>query len=447
METFDGAWVARHVAQTVDIWNACAWNKSTAAAAIEAPQYPADERLKREQAYDEALEAVENDLEVPAKNATERREGQNRIVRSFSRFSARALGLDGDAIDLLTNEFMPVGTTLARCARQFDPSLPMNDIIQAARNAWTACGLQPLLGAPVTLTSSIFGYSLLYPYSDNLLDNESISAAAKLKFSRRFRSRLRGEALQAEDDRERAVWALVAMIEAEYPRKDFPQAFDCLLAIHRAQENSLNQLHANGSAPPSESLRLSCAKGGTSVLADACLVHGSLDEAESRFAFEWGVLLQLGDDVQDVKDDLRRGSITLFSRAAAADQPLDALTIQLLNFSERVGNRLDKLPHGAPALKNLLKMSWRSLIIRAVADSHQFFSARFLSEAEKCSPFRFDFLRKRSARLAGREGLYTALFESLLEPTEEQTSPQADASASYRSPQEQRLQSPALSFL
>ena len=447
METFDGAWVGGQVAQTIDIWNACAWNKSAAAAAIEAPQYTADEQLRREQAYDEALEAVENDLETPPKNAHARRERQNRIVQSFSRFSARALGLDGEAIDLLTNEFMPVGTSLARCARQFDPSLPMNDIIQAARNAWTACGLQPLLGAPVTLTSSIFGYSLLYPYSDNLLDDEAVSAAAKLKFSRRFRNRLLGELLRPEDAREHAVWALVALIEAQYPREDFPQVFNCLLAIHRAQENSLDQLHANGSALPSESLRLSCAKGGTSVLADACLVRGSLDKAESRFAFEWGVLLQLGDDVQDVKDDLRRGSVTLFSRAAAAGQPLDALTIQLLNFSERVGGRLDKLPHGTAALKNLLKMSWRSLIIRAVADSHQFFSARFLSAAEKCSPFRFDFLRKRSDRLASREGLYTALFEALLEPSDEQNAASAGVSATYGKAQAQPGRSPAISFL
>jgi hypothetical protein len=76
---------------------------------------------------------------------------------------------------------------------------------------------------------------------------------------------------------------------------------------------------------------------------------------------------------------------------------------------------MDDLPHGAASLKELLRMSWRSLIIRAVAESHEFFSPGFLEEAESCSPFRFDFLRARSDRLASREGLYTALFEALLE--------------------------------
>jgi hypothetical protein len=49
-------------------------------------------------------------------------------------------------------------------AGRSDPDLSVAGIIQAARNAWTACGLQPLLGVPLALTPSILGYSLLYPY-------------------------------------------------------------------------------------------------------------------------------------------------------------------------------------------------------------------------------------------------------------------------------------------
>ncbi len=94
--------------------------------------------------------------------------------------------------------------------------------------------------------------------------------------------------------------------------------------------------------------------------------------------FEWGVLLQLGDDLQDVREDIRRGSLTLFSRAAVLGRPLDSLVIQLLNFSEHVGARMDHLPHGTEMLKKLLRMSWRSLIIGAIANSHEYFSPGFL---------------------------------------------------------------------
>jgi hypothetical protein len=264
----------------------------------------------------------------------------------------------------------------------------------------------------VELTTSILGYSLLYPYSDNYLDREDVSAEDKLRFSLRFRQQLRGEKLVALDARERVLAALIKLIEDQYPRESRGDVFDCLLAIHRAQEESIAQLRSPGDT---EVLRMSCAKGGSSVLADACLARGRMNEAESRFAFAWGILLQLGDDLQDVREDLRRGSVTLFSRAAAAGVPLDALAIQLLHFGEHVGAQMDRLPHGSRMFKDLLKMSWRSLIIRAVADSQQFFSPVFLVEAERFSPFRFEFLRSRQDRLASRQGLYAMLFDAFLE--------------------------------
>jgi hypothetical protein len=187
------------------------------------------------------------------------------------------------------------------------------------------------------------------------------------------------------------------------------------LAIHRAQQESIAQLRSGNQYGDVEVLRISCAKGGSSVLADGCLAHGCLSADESRFSFEWGVLLQLGDDLQDVREDMRRGSVTLFTRSATQGRSLDTLVIQLLNFSEHVAARMDRLPNGTATLKNLLRMSWRSLIIGAIANSHEFFSSSFLQEAERSSPFRFEFLRARNQRLTSRHGLYATLFDAFLE--------------------------------
>jgi len=396
------------------LWHSCADQPMPAA-----PIFPPSGRLRREAAYDEALLAVESELSEA--RHTPRLQTQSHITAVFARFSALALGLDESAIQILTDEFLPVGTALAQWARRYDPNLGMASIIQACRNAWTACGLQPLLGEPVHITPSILGYSLLYPYSDNYLDRADIPSQTKLHFSRRFRDRLQGLSLPIQDSREEALWTMVALIEDQYPRALYPQVYECLLAIHQAQEDSIAQvgIKAKASAPDpafdSALLRLSCAKGGTSVLADACLSRGSLTSMESQFAFEWGVLLQLGDDLQDIAEDLERGSITLFSRAAAEGRPLDSLVLQLLNFSEHVGSRMESLPHGTPTLRHLLRMSWRSLILGAVAQSHQFFSADFLEEAERSSHFGFAFLRSRRERLASSQGLYAGLFEAFLE--------------------------------
>ena len=407
-------WVEAQVARTTEVWNAGA-----GVSALGGVQYSAQEQQRREKAYDEALRSVERELKRTPRSKAERLQTQSRITAAFARFSATALGLESAATDLLTHQFLPVGTKLARWARRFDPTLSMPDIVQACRNAWTACGLQPLLGEEVRLTTSILGYSLLYPYSDNYLDRVDISRQGKLRFSERFRSRLRGDEIFAEDDREAAIWKLVGLIEDQYPRTDYPEVFDCLLAIHRAQEQSIAQLNSSDALDDAQILAMSCAKGGTSVMADACLSHGWLSPLESRFSFEWGVLLQLGDDLQDVRQDLSRGSVTLFSRAAAAGTPLDALVMQLLRFSERVGAQMNDLPNGNEMLRELLRMSWRSLIIGAIAESHDFFTPEFLKEAECCSPFRYKFLRTRNKKLASRQGLYTTLFDAFLEAPDE----------------------------
>jgi hypothetical protein len=403
-------WVQAQVAQSIEIWN-----RSTIPPELSGLRYAPLEQRGREKAYDEALEAVERELRRAPRTKAERLGAQDRMLAVFARFSASALGLEKEAVTLLTDGFLPAGKTFAHWARRFDPKLRMADIVQACRSAWTACGLQPLLGDPMGITHSILGYSLLYPYSDNYLDCADVSSEVKLLFSERFREKLRGERPPALHHREAALWALVEMIEGQYSRPRYPQVFECLLAIHQAQEESIAQLDGSLHSSDVELLKITCAKGGTSVLADACLAHGSLNEEESRFAFEWGVLLQLGDDLQDVHEDMLRGSVTIFTRAVTTGTSLDALVIQLLNFSERVSAGMDNLPNASKTLKNLLRMSWRSLIVGAVANSREFFSPGFLAEAERLSPFRFEFLRKRHKRLTSRQGLYATLFEAFLE--------------------------------
>jgi hypothetical protein len=386
-------------------------------------RYTSREQRAHEKAYDQGLRAVQREGRRVPRNAAERLLIRQRIVALFPRFASVALGLDDDETGLITGNFLPVGTDLARWSRSFDATLTNADTIQACRNAWTCCGLQALLGLPMELTPSILAYSLLYPYSDNCLDHPSLSIAEKLEFSERFRRRLDGHWLTPANPHESAVWTMVQLIEEQYPRTRYPQVYDCLLAIHRAQELSIAQLNGSLAANNSQSnsldnselLRISCAKGGTSVLADACLTQPLLDSQEIRLSFEWGVLLQLGDDLQDVREDLRRGSITLFTRAVAQGRPLDSLILQLLHFSHQIAGRMDRMPHGTPSIKSLLRMSWRSLILMAVADVQAYCSPAFLANLEPCSSFQFKFLRDRNQSLTGREALFDLLFDAFLE--------------------------------
>ena len=405
--TYNWPWVEAQVRRVADDWQHCS--------ALPLPnvrRYEACEQTRREVIYDHAVLAMEREIRrKPADRAT----FEKRAVSVFGAFAATALDLPHEAIDLITSDFVALAADFARQARRFDRNLGMDDTLQACRNAWTAGGLQSLLGEPPAITPSILGYSLLYPYSDNYLDATGLSAAARFRFSERFRRRLVGELLAPEFDRESAIWACVALIEAQYPRAVFPQVYECLLAIHRAQEKSISQLRESECSGEEELLGISLAKGGSSVLADACLASGCLSECHAALAFDWGAVLQLGDDLQDVHEDLRRGSQTLFTRAVQSGRPLDRVAAQLLNFSEHVAERMKRFPSGSAVLKDLLRTSWCFIILAAIANATEFFSPAFLDELEGGSPFRFEFLQTRNRRLARRNGLFARLFDVIID--------------------------------
>ena len=75
------------------------------------------------------------------------------------------------------------------------------------------------------VTPAVFAYSMLYPYTDNPLDNPEIDEATKRANSERLARRLRGARLEPVDANEHKVFRLVGMIEGQYPRSDFPEVY------------------------------------------------------------------------------------------------------------------------------------------------------------------------------------------------------------------------------
>ncbi len=382
------------------------WHQSGAGSPPLGRGYSHEEQTEKEALVDRALDDIQSRLfeAVPEHNG---------ILGAVAGVVCAALDIDDDRTEaLLRDDFSAVARDLATHARQLDPAVTTDDILQACRNAWTACGLQALLGGPPHLTPAIFAYSMLYPYSDNYLDDKHASSGDKLRFSSRFRLRLAGDECRAGNAREVAIWKLVSLIEQQWPRKAYPDVYDRLLAIHRAQERSLLQQRAS-CLSHTDILRLSFAKGGASVLADAFLVTGTLSGAERRFAFGWGVLLQLGDDLQDLESDRERGFHTLFS-VEAARSPLDDLTTRTLHFANRVLDSMDALPNGAEHLKELLRRNSVSLVVTAAGERTELYSERYLRELERYSPLRFAFLKTHKERAGRWLGSRTRVVEELL---------------------------------
>jgi hypothetical protein len=148
------------------------------------------------------------------------------------------------------------------------------------------------------------------------------------------------------------------------------------------------------------------------VLADAYLAAGDLSDEEARVAFEWGVVLQLGDDLQDFRADQLRGSCTLFTQAGGQG-PLDGVTNQTFHFAETVMEGLQQLATCCQSLKDLLARSSRLLLIRSAAGIPEFYTHAYLEDLERHSPLRFDFLRSRENSLAHHSRSAGRIFEKL----------------------------------
>lgn len=401
-------------ASFVDEWMAVWHGSNTKKLPPLGRRYNEGEQQEREKLFDQALQTAETELQNLPETRLERKEVYGRLASAVARLAVFALDLDDPYLEfLLRDEFSKIGKDLAWSARRFDASVSLSDILQACRNAWTACGLQPVLGRPIQLTPAIFAYSMLYPYSDNYLDDAGVSQEAKLGFSARFRQRLAADRLPPANSLEIAVWRLVSLVESQYPWDEYPEVYACLLGIHSAQENSIHQLGPNARADDTDLLSLTFAKGGASVLADAYLAAGSLTPREATFAFAWGVLLQLADDLDDLPLDRQHGFRNLFSQAAERE-PLDQLTTRALNFGHSVMKLMHALPNGCAPYKELLRRNSSSLIIRAAACSGDLYTKAYLAELETYSPLRFPFLKQRQQKFAVSGGSYAKFFEAFL---------------------------------
>lgn len=364
----------------------------------------------REPEMESFLAALEAEVKRPPATRQARLDAHARISAAFARLARQALGFDGDQLHLLLDGgFASIGTRLARAARRFDPDVDLDDVLQASRNAWTACGLQLLYGRPMALTPSIFAYSMLYPYTDNYMDDATVPPAELRAFGERLARRLAGVPVEPANPAEQRIWRLVGEVEWEYPRAEFPGIYESLLEIHRAQCDSLRLRSAGGDV---DVVRLSFAKGGASVLADAWLAAGTLTEEQARFAYLWGVVLQLGDDLQDLREDLASGTATVFTRAAITEG-LDGVTARTLRLARMTMAQLAAMDCPA-ALKRLIGRSSVALIIRSAGEAAEHYSAAARRDIEAQSPFRSGYLSERRKRLNGNSGAVRRLFEAFL---------------------------------
>lgn len=358
------------------------------------------ERWRNGRKLDQLTDLITRELANLVSDGSARMAMRDRVMVKARPFICLTLGLRNEHIDLvLRRKFIEISAEFAARARKFDASLTDENIYQAARNVMSMNFMQLLLDQKVELTPSVFAYSMLYPLTDNYLDDPAVSGGEKQEFERNFRLRLLGEKINPRNVHEEAIWRLVALVEGQFERQKHTHLYESLIAIHDAQSRSMAMFGRGKTPDDREVLDISFEKGGTSVLADGYLVAGELSRAQREFMYGYGCFTQLMDDVEDIQGDLEAGISTIFSRVARIGD-LDEVTNRLFNFGDRFIRQMEQFTSAdALVLRELVWTCTHTALIGSMVASARFFSRGYLKQLQAHYPYPFRALGKQQRKL------------------------------------------------
>lgn len=283
-------------------------------------------------------------------------------------------------------------------ARAFDETLPMVSIWQAMRNYLIYAIMINLQGKPQNCHNTIVGYSLLYPYTDNYIDELHRRKSDKKSYNALIRKTLLGEDICPHNDYEEKTKQLLKLVLNYYNEDTTRQrsASHLLLLMLEAQEKSMEQIHhfAAKRLTQEKILRISTYKGGLSVLLDYLFSidfdDNSIKEEECCFYLQFGLILQLADDLQDIMEDKKKHSQTLLT-TCTGKKALETTVNRLLQFSH---NCITGFSPRNPELHTFMLHNCELMLLTSVAQNYKYFSQSYLNKIEAHLPFSLSYIQK-----------------------------------------------------
>ena len=142
-------------------------------------------KLEREQRADRYVEEIERRLRQWPASPARRASWRQDLLHALRRIAGDYLERDAEGLDrLFTTEAMEATRQFVREARAFAPAITDQSLFQALRNLWVTHSVQLFLRTPITLSPAIFAYSMLYPWTDNCLDDPRLDARGEAGFRR-----------------------------------------------------------------------------------------------------------------------------------------------------------------------------------------------------------------------------------------------------------------------
>ncbi|MCM1122443.1 MAG: hypothetical protein NC416_07665 [Eubacterium sp.] len=272
--------------------------------------------------------------------------------------------------------------------REFDDALTPTQIWQTLRNYFIYAMIVDMQGEAQHAENPILAYSLLYPYTDNYIDDEQISKPEKERYNQMIALKLKGGIVTPQTLLEKQTCRLLDMILDAYEGAGKRKVADTLLQLLEAQNCSINQQKTD--VTKGQILEISMWKGSTSVLADYLFATTDWTEYEENFYLKFGFLLQLVDDLQDMEEDSKAGSHTLMTEAAKHHE-LEQCVNHLLWYTWNVIGEFCPIN---PTLKGFVRKNCVGIVLLTTAANSQFFSKKYLKALEPYLPFSLNFMKK-----------------------------------------------------
>jgi len=360
------------------------------------PEIERDRKTQNEQYIQSVFDLFQKQLKCFPRNARRRGSwkrktlGLLKLVMQEETILDTHRAMDQQAMDAFLDE---IGNFLVH-VREFAPELSFEGIGQAIRNYIVYAMFNEMNQLRTAFSLSGFGYSMLYPFTDNYIDSPLHTDKEKGEYNRLIRDKIEGKEVHPSTPHQLKTCQLLDAIESEYPRQSDPVIFSLLLMMLEAQENSLRQQGDTHLLTPEERLDISIYKGGISVLIDRYFVKREITKDDLTFYFGFGFFLQLADDLQDIKDDNEEGNQTVFTvdlRCVVQEEIVNKMLhfVHHLMLSGHAENEL---------FKNFILTNCCQLIFSAIVGNREFFSTGYLNKIENYFPVSFPFREKMSRR-------------------------------------------------
>lgn len=237
-------------------------------------------------------------------------------------------------------------------------------------------------------SKACFGYSMLYPFTDNYIDSNDISDLEKMEYNQIIRDKLSGKTVFPKSTHQKKTCDLLEAIENDYPRNLDSSVYALLQMMLDAQEKSLHQQNTDSKLTSEERLKISIYKGSISVLIDRFFVNKEITEEDLLFYLGLGFFLQLADDLQDIEEDSIKGNQTIFTLDLRLEEE-EKLVNKLLHFIHHLMNTYQAENN---VFKDFIIFNCYQLIFLSLDGSKKFFSEKYLSDLEKYLPITYNFL-------------------------------------------------------